>query len=232
MEAIFQDPHGSLNPKWRVAELIEEPLVARGIGRAERRRRVGEALERVGLSLDVHGRRRRRELSGGQCQRVAIARALAAEPALIICDEALSSLDVVIQAQVINLFEQLQAELGLSYLFISHDLAVVKRISDRVAVMFLGRVCEIGPTDSLYLVPLHPYTEALLAALPAWHRQTAAARQTLADADAEPPSPLEPSNGCPFRTRCGRARERCATETPLLRLVRTGHWVACHFPSS
>ena len=167
MQMVFQDPFGSLDPKWKVAEIVEEPLVAYGAGdRAARRKRVGELLDLVGLDPARYGARRPRQLSGGQCQRVAIARALALNPALIICDEAVSSLDVLVQAQVLNLFEQLRDEFALSYLFIAHDLALVKQVSDRVAVMYLGKLCEVGPAQSIYLEPFHPYTLALLDSIP------------------------------------------------------------------
>ena len=167
LQMVFQDPFGSLDPKWRVRDLVEEPLIAYRTGdRTARRRRVDEVLELVGLDPAGHGGRRPRELSGGQAQRVAIARAVALSPALIICDEAVSSLDVLIQAQVLNLFERLRAELGLSYLFIAHDLALVKQVSDRVAVMYLGKLCEVGPGEAVYRQPLHPYTRALLDSVP------------------------------------------------------------------
>ena len=199
---VFQDPFGSLDPKWRVRDLVEEPLVAYRTGdRAARRERVDEVLELVGLDPAGHGRRRPRELSGGQAQRVAIARALALAPALIICDEAVSSLDVLIQAQVLNLFERLRAELGLSYLFIAHDLALVKQVSDRVAVMYLGKLCEVGPGEAVYraaAAPLHPRA----ARLGARHRPGAAGPATIR---GEPPSPVHPPSGCRFRTRCPRA---------------------------
>jgi oligopeptide transport system ATP-binding protein len=228
MQMVFQDPFGSLDPKWRVADIVEEPLVSYGVGtRAERRRKVREVLDLVGLDPDVFGRRRPRQLSGGQAQRVAIARALTLDPALIICDEAVSSLDVLIQAQVLNLFERLRAELGLSYLFIAHDLALVKQVSDRVAVMYLGKLCEIGPAEALYREARHPYTVALLASVPSPDPDapTTAAQETIS---GDPPSPLDPPSGCRFRTRCPRAQERCAAEEP--KLVGNGHAVACHFP--
>ncbi|HLH69001.1 MAG TPA: ABC transporter ATP-binding protein [Candidatus Dormibacteraeota bacterium] len=232
LQMVFQDPFGSLDPKWRVSEIVEEPLVAYGVGRrAERRRRVDELLDLVGLDPRRFGSRRPRELSGGQCQRVAIARALTLNPALIICDEAVSSLDVLIQAQVLNLFEQLRRELGLSYLFIAHDLALVKQVSDRVAVMYLGKLCEVGPAESIYREPLHPYTVALLASIP--RPDPAVRRPQAADAiKGEPPSPIDPPSGCRFRTRCPRAEERCAIEEPPLRPLRPDHLVACHFPLS
>jgi oligopeptide transport system ATP-binding protein len=230
VQMVYQDPFGSLNPRWRVRELVEEPLLGYGVKGAERRRRrVGELLDLVGLDPSVYGRRRPRELSGGQCQRVAIARAISLDPALVICDEAVSSLDVLIQAQVLNLFERLRAELGLSYLFIAHDLALVKQVSDRVAVMHLGQLAEIGPADALYSGPLHPYTAALLASVPGLDPATGRARRPV-PLRGEPPSPLDPPSGCRFRTRCPRARQRCATEEPTLRERSPGHSVACHFP--
>jgi oligopeptide transport system ATP-binding protein len=230
MQMVFQDPYGSLNPRWRVSELVEEPLVGYGVGNASsRRNRVRELLDLVGLNPDVHGRRRPHELSGGQCQRVAIARALALGPALIVCDEPVSSLDVLIQAQVLNLFEQLRTELGLSYLFISHDLALVKQVSDRVAVMHLGQLCEVGPAEALYRSPRHPYTVDLLASIPSLDPTKPPATGRAVNS-GEPPSPLNPPSGCRFRTRCPRAEERCAVERPLLREIEPGHQVACHFP--
>jgi len=225
LQMVFQDPFGSLDPKWRVRDLVEEPLIAYRTGdRGARRKRVDEVLELVGLDPAGHGGRRPRELSGGQAQRVAIARAVALSPALIICDEAVSSLDVLIQAQVLNLFERLRAELGLSYLFIAHDLALVKQVSDRVAVMYLGKLCEVGPGEAVYRQPLHPYTRALLDSVPG---AGAATHKTIR---GEPPSPVHPPSGCRFRTRCPRAEQRCADEEPVLRELATGHRVACHFP--
>jgi oligopeptide transport system ATP-binding protein len=230
VQMVYQDPFGSLNPRWRVTELVEEPLLGYGVKGAERRRRrVGELLDLVGLDPSVFGGRRPRELSGGQCQRVAIARAIALDPALVICDEAVSSLDVLIQAQVLNLFERLRAELGLSYLFIAHDLALVKQVSDRVAVMHLGQLAEVGPADALYRAPLHPYTAALLDSVPGLDPVTGRARRPV-PLRGEPPSPLDPPSGCRFRTRCPRAQERCAAEEPALGERAPGHSVACHFP--
>jgi oligopeptide/dipeptide ABC transporter ATP-binding protein len=230
LQMVFQDPFGSLDPRWRVTDLVEEPLVAYGVGtREERRRRVREVLDQVGLDPDVHGRRRPRQLSGGQAQRVAIARALTLDPALIICDEAVSALDVLVQAQVLNLFERLRTELGLSYLFIAHDLAIVKQVSDRVAVMYLGKLAEIGPAESLYQEPFHPYTVALLASIPS-PDPTAPKTRAHEAISGHPPSPIDPPSGCRFRTRCPRAQERCATEEPKLRELGDGHFAACHFP--
>jgi oligopeptide/dipeptide ABC transporter ATP-binding protein len=227
LQMVFQDPFGSLDPKWTVRDLVEEPLIAYRTGsKNERRQRVDEVLELVGLDPASHGRRRPRELSGGQAQRVAIARAVALNPALVVCDEAVSSLDVLIQAQVLNLFERLRAELGLSYLFIAHDLALVKQVSDRVAVMYLGRLCEAGPGESVYTEPLHPYTRALLDSVP----NSTTTKRPPATISGEPPSPVHPPSGCRFRTRCPRAQEVCAAEQPPMRELAAGHTVACHFP--
>jgi peptide/nickel transport system ATP-binding protein len=201
-------------------------LLYRGVPARQRRRAAADALAEVGLS----GRAGHRpaELSGGECQRVAIARALALSPALIICDEAVSSFDVLIQAQVLNLFERLRVELGLSYLFIAHDLAIVKQVSDRVAVMYLGKLCEVGPPDEMYRRPLHPYTLALLASIPEPDpNRERRLQRTIA---GEPPSPIDPPSGCRFRTRCPRAEDRCADEVPPLRVVAGDRQVACHFP--
>jgi len=226
LQMVFQDPFGSLDPRWAVRDLVEEPLIAYRTGRrAARRRRVDEVLELVGLDPASHGRRRPRELSGGQAQRVAIARAVALEPSLIICDEPVSSLDVLIQAQVLNLFERLRTELGLSYLFIAHDLALVKQVSDRVAVMYLGVLCEVGPGEAVYREPLHPYTRALLDSIP-----NSTTKRVTTTISGEPPSPVHPPSGCRFRTRCPRAAELCAAQQPPMRELADGHSVACHFP--
>jgi len=230
VQMVFQDPFGSLDPKWRVRDLVEEPLISFKVGdRTGRRRRVDELLDLVGLDPARFGARRPRELSGGQAQRVAIARALALDPALIICDEPVSSLDVLIRAQVLNLLERLRTELGLAYLFIAHDLALVKQVSDRVAVMYLGKLVEIGPAQSLYREPLHPYTVALLASIPS--PDPAVARRPVAETiRGELPSPIDPPSGCRFRTRCPRAQDVCATVEPPLRKLADGHLTACHFP--
>jgi oligopeptide transport system ATP-binding protein len=228
MQFVWQDPFGSLDPKWQIRSIIEEPLVAHSVGtRGSRRKRVDELLDLVGLDPARYAKRHPRELSGGQAQRVAIARAVALEPSLVICDEAVSSLDVLIQAQVLNLFERLRRELGLSYLFIAHDLALVKQVSDRVAVMYLGKFCEVGPGESVYQQPLHPYTKALLDSIPSTEPGAARATATLR---GEPPSPINPPSGCRFRTRCPRAVDKCAEEVPEPRELAPGHLVACHFP--
>ena len=230
MQMVYQDPFGSLNPRWRVNELVEEPLLGYRSGDAgARKRRVEELLDLVGLDPSVYGKRRPYELSGGQCQRVAIARAIALDPALIIADEAVSSLDVLIQAQVLNLFEKLRRELKLSYLFIAHDLAMVKQVSDRVAVMYLGQLAEIGPAEGIYRQPVHPYTAALLDSIPSIDPATGRARKPTA-LPGEPPSPVDPPSGCRFRTRCPRAQLTCAEEEPQLVERLPGHFAACHFP--
>ncbi|MCR2811258.1 MULTISPECIES: oligopeptide/dipeptide ABC transporter ATP-binding protein [unclassified Microbacterium] len=230
IQMVYQDPFGSLNPKWRVEDVVAEPLVGHTkMGRVQRRARVRELLDLVGLNPDIYLRRRPLELSGGQAQRVAIARAIATNPALVVCDEAISSLDVLIQAQVMNLFEKLRAEFGLSYVFIAHDLARVKQLSDQVAVMHLGQLAEIGPAEQVYATPRHPYTRALLDSIPGLDPETGIARRPVT-LKGEPPSPLHPPSGCRFRTRCPRAQDKCAVEEPLPRDLGGGHKVACHFP--
>lgn len=225
MQMVFQDPLASLDPRMTVRQTLEEPLIAHGLGNAaSRRARVDELLDLVKLSSQ-HGTRYPHEFSGGQRQRVGIARALALEPDLIVCDEAVSALDVSIQAQVINLLKELQARLGLSYLFIAHDLAVVKHIADRVAVMYLGRLMEVAPKEALFANPRHPYTRMLLAAVPTAHP---GAQRTLADVQGDLPSPSNPPSGCPFHTRCPFAIERCRTEVPALLPSQSMHLTACH----
>jgi oligopeptide/dipeptide ABC transporter ATP-binding protein len=230
IQMVFQDAFGSLNPKWRVSDLVEEPLVAFKSGTPkERKQRVAEVLDRVGLDPARFGSRRPRELSGGQAQRVAIARALTLEPALIIYDEAVSSLDVLIRAQLLNLLEDLRADLGLAYLFIAHDLAMVKQVSDRVAVMHLGKLVELGPSEALYREPRHPYTVALLASIP--KPDPTIPRAEIDEAvKGEPPSPVHPPSGCRFRTRCPRAQDTCAGEEPPLGRLSDEHYAACYFP--
>ena len=227
IQVIFQDPYSSLNPRMTVGQIIAEPLAVHGIepDRTARGDRVRDLLRRVGL-LPQHADRYPHEMSGGQRQRVGIARALAMEPALIICDEPVSALDVSIQAQIINLLEDLQAELGLTYLFIAHDLAVVRHISDRVAVMYLGRIVEMTDRKSLYDEPLHPYTRALLAAVPIPDPELEARRERVV-LGGEVPSPLNPPAGCVFHPRCPIVVDRCRAEVPPLREVKPGHWAAC-----
>jgi oligopeptide/dipeptide ABC transporter ATP-binding protein len=227
IQMVAQDPFSSLDPKWRVERLVEEPLTVFDPGTAsDRRERVSELLELVGLDPRLYGSRRPRDLSGGQCQRVAIARALALSPELLVCDEAVSSLDVSIQAQILNLFESLKSELNLSYLFIAHDLSVVKHLSDRVAVMYLGTICEVSAADEIFVEPRHPYTAALLWSIPG----ASPAGQSHVRLSGEPPAPIDPPSGCRFHTRCPLAVEQCAVEVPQLREVSKGHQVACHFP--
>jgi oligopeptide/dipeptide ABC transporter ATP-binding protein len=228
MQVIFQDPYSSLNPRMTVGQIIEEPLAVHRLvaGAAARAARARALLGHVGL-LPQHARRYPHELSGGQRQRVGVARALAMEPALIVCDEPVSALDVSIQAQIINLLEDLQAELGLTYLFVAHDLSVVRHISDRVAVMYLGRVVELADRQALYDAPVHPYTRALLSAVPIPDPELEAQRERIV-LGGEVPSPLRPPAGCVFHPRCPIAVERCSREVPPLREVRPGQWGACH----
>ncbi|MGI4801567.1 MAG: ABC transporter ATP-binding protein [Janthinobacterium lividum] len=225
MQMIFQDPFASLNPRATVARILEEPMLVHGAGRrAERRARVAALMQRVGLRPE-HGARLPHEFSGGQRQRIGIARALALSPKLVICDEPVSALDVSVRAQVLNLLADLRDEMGLAYLFISHDLSVVRHISDRIAVMYLGRIVEVGPAAGLWERPLHPYTEALLSAVPSTHASHRRIRMPL---EGDLPSPIDPPSGCRFRTRCPRATAICAAETPLMLRYAEGHLAACH----
>jgi peptide/nickel transport system ATP-binding protein len=233
MQMIFQDPISSLNPRRRVRDIVAEGLEIWEIGdRASRAAKVVEVLEAVGID-PANGARRPHEFSGGQCQRISIARAVITEPKLIICDEPVSALDVSVQAQILNLLEDMKARYGLTLVFIAHDLAVVKNVSDRVMVMYLGKLCEVAAPDDLYARPAHPYTAALLAAIPV--PDPAARPDEGKVLGGEIPSPVHPPSGCRFRTRCPKAQARCAEEEPQVRPVGdatngTGHYVACHFP--
>jgi len=225
LQVVFQDPYASLNPRMNAAQIVAEPLINYGVASGHRlTEKVAALFDKVGLRREQM-RRYPHEFSGGQRQRIGIARALALNPGLIVCDEPVSALDVSVQAQVVNLLMDLQAEFGLSYLFIAHDLAVVEHISHRIAVMYLGKIVELTDTKSLFTAPEHPYTEALLSAVPV---PDPAARRKRIILAGDVPSPINPPSGCRFHTRCPYAEARCKTEEPAMREVRPGHFAACH----
>jgi peptide/nickel transport system ATP-binding protein len=231
LQLIFQDPISSLNPRRRVGDIVREPLEIWGRGDSSARdAAVDEVLNAVGLEPSVTKDKRPHQFSGGQCQRICIARALVLDPKVIICDEPVSALDVSVQAQILNLLEDKKVRYGLTLVFIAHDLAVVKNVSDRVVVMYLGKLCEVAPPDALYIRPAHPYTAALLSSIPVADPSATTNIPTTLAGDL--PSPLAPPSGCRFRTRCPRADERCTNEEPTLRPVlgSPDHFVACHFP--
>jgi len=223
MQIVFQDPYASLNPRMTVAEILGEALDTHRLAQHRRAARIGELLERVGLNAD-HSRRYPHEFSGGQRQRIGIARALAVQPSMLVCDEAVAALDVSIQAQILNLFMDLREQLNLTYLFISHDLGVVEHLSDRVVIMYLGRVVETATVDEVFQRPNHPYTRALLAEIPSLKSR----HKIFTAIKGEIPSPLNPPTGCHFHPRCPHAMPRCKTERPLLREVAPMQFSACH----
>lgn len=228
LQMIFQDPISSLNPRLRVRDLLAEPLSIWNVGDADdRQQRVREILEVVGLDPDVALPKRAHEFSGGQCQRISVARALVLEPKVLICDEPVSALDVSVQAQLLNLLQEMKQRYSLTMVFISHDLAVVKNVADRIAVMYLGKLCEIAASDELYAGPRHPYTSALLAAIPV---PDPTVRPSPVRLTGDVPSPIDPPSGCRFRTRCPEATDLCANEEPEMRELSPGHFVACHHP--
>jgi len=229
LQMIFQDPISSLNPRMRVRDIIAEPLKIWKIGtKDEQLAKVREVLETVGLDPESSMERRPHQFSGGQCQRISIARALVLEPKVIVCDEPVSALDVSVQAQILNLLEDMKARYGLTLIFISHDLAVVKNVSDRIAVMYLGKLCEIADPTELYSRPAHPYTEALLSAIPV--ADPGSGSGVGVNIAGELPSPTDPPSGCRFRTRCSSATDICSSTEPMMTEVSPGHFVACHHP--
>ncbi|HKA03105.1 MAG TPA: oligopeptide/dipeptide ABC transporter ATP-binding protein [Acidimicrobiales bacterium] len=227
LQMIFQDPISSLNPRRKVKDIVAEGLKIWSQGNGDQAARVNEVLDAVGLDPEVVGNRRPHQFSGGQCQRICIARALVLEPKVLICDEPVSALDVSVQAQILNLLEDMKARYGLTLLFIAHDLAVVKHISDRVVVMYLGKICEVAPPESLFTDPAHPYTKVLLDSIPEPDPRRTRDGEEIA---GELPSPMNPPSGCRFRTRCPHAQKRCVEEEPVIRELTPGHFVACHFP--
>lgn len=228
IQMVFQDPYSSLNPRMRIGDILEEPMIIHRLGnKDERTNRVFEILEKVGLRPE-HGYRFPHEFSGGQRQRIGIARALVVNPKIVICDEPVSALDVSIQAQVINLLKDLQKQLNLTYLFVAHDISVVRHISDRIGVMYLGKLVEEAPTDRLFASPMHPYTKALLSAVPIPNPEI---KQQKFHLKGEIPSPIDPPSGCFFHTRCPFATDKCKTEVPNMREFAPGHKAACHYAS-
>lgn len=227
LQMIFQDAISSLNPRRRIRDIVNEGLRIWGHGSARKNeQRIGEILSEVGLDLDAVGDRKAHQFSGGQCQRICIARALVLEPKVVVCDEPVSALDVSVQAQILNLLERMKQRHGLTLLFIAHDLAVVKNVSDRIIVMYLGKICEVAPADALHASPAHPYTRLLLESVPVPDPRAQISETRI---EGALPSPIDPPSGCRFRTRCPWAREICATEEPMLRRVGDDHFVACHF---
>ena len=229
LQMIFQDPISALNPRQSVGSIVADPLVVWKEGTSDdRKKRVAEVLDAVGLDPEISVGRKPHEFSGGQCQRISLARCLVLEPEVIVCDEPVSALDVSVQAQILNLLEDMKERFGLTLIFIAHDLAVVRNVSDRIAVMYLGKLCEVAPSERLHENPMHPYTDGLLRAIPIPDPKVATGEKD--EMVGELPSPINPPSGCRFRTRCPRAQERCAAEEPVMRELAPGHHVACHFP--
>ena len=229
LQMIFQDPISSLNPRRIVREVVKEGLTIwpNGMSEQQIQDRVDEILESVGIDPEIAATRRAHEFSGGQCQRISIARAVALDPEILICDEPVSALDVSIQAQILNLLEEMKEKYGLTLLFISHDLSVVRNVSDRVVVMYLGKICEIGSSDTIYSLPAHPYTRVLLASAPEPASTVSESESAIGD---DIPSPINPPTGCRFRTRCPSAQALCEEKEPEMQKVGDDHFVACHFP--